>query len=506
MDKYRTIFLLFGIFLLALLLRFLYFPQNIYFGFDQARDAFTTLEMLKGDLKIVGPPTGVEGLFHGPLYYYLYAPFYFLSEGDPAYAAGFLRLANAIGVFLIFLVGKTIFDKKVGIVSAFLFAISFEQTQYALYFNHPSLAVLSVTLFYLGLAILFFKKEQKGLILSALGLGLSLQFEFVLIYLFFVSLILGVVFRKLIPKISLKVLLFSLCGFLVTTGSFILAEVIFNFRAITHLTSIASGTGGSALSVLNNFYLLLVRFVSDNIISHDPGTILALIFLAAVFLVFFKNPNHRLKLIFLLIWILGGVIPYINNKSQTPLYYYSAGAGVGLLIFYSFLLGRVWEKTRVLALALIATTVISNLFLIAGNNPSGVIPTINVQSGMLLSDEKQVVDYIFKENKGEPFSVSALTMPLSVNTTWSYLFEWYGQRKYGYLPIWGENAAAGYPGNLKVITAKSTLPDTRFLIIEPTRGIRLGLIDNFLREESYFTKVLEEKKIEEFVVQTRRPL
>ncbi|KKS65379.1 MAG: hypothetical protein UV33_C0004G0007 [Candidatus Daviesbacteria bacterium GW2011_GWA1_42_6] len=502
--KYRTIILLLGIFLLALLLRFLYFPQNIYFGFDQARDAFATLGILKGDLKIVGPPTGVEGLFHGPLYYYLYAPFYFLSNGDPAYAAGFLRVANALGVFLIFLVGKTIFDKKVGFLAAFLFAISFEQTQYALYFNHPSLAVLSVTLFYFGLSLLLFRKQQKGLVLALLGLGLSLQFEFILIYLFFTALVLGIVFHRSIPKVSLKVFLVSLGGFLITTCSFILAEVIFNFRVLKNLTSIVGGAGGN-FSVLDNFYILITRLVSDNIVSHNSGTVLALLFLTILFLGFLKNSNNRPKLIFLLIWILGGIIPYINNKSQTPLYYYSAGAGVGLLILYSFFIDKVWEKAKVLALVLILIPIVSNLSLIRQNNPGGVIPTINVQSGMLLSDEKQVVDYIYNSVLGDKFSVSALTMPLQVNTTWSYLFQWYGQKEYGFLPVWGENTAAGYPGNLKVITAKSTLPDTRFLIIEPTRGIRQGLIDNFLREEGYFTKVLEEKKIGEFIVQRRKP-
>ena len=496
--------LLFGIFILALLLRFLYFPQNIYFGFDQARDAFATLGILKGDFRIVGPPTGVEGLFHGPLYYYLYAPFYFFSNGDPAFAAAFLRIANALGIFLIFLVGKTIFDKKVGFLAAFLFAISFEQTQYALYFNHPSLSVLSVTLFYFGLSLLFFRQQKKGLVLALLGLGLSLQFEFILIYLFITTFALGIIFRRSIPKIGLKVFLLSLCGFILSTGSFILAEVMFDFRVLKNLTAIAGGTGGN-FSVFDNFYILITRFVSDNIISHNPGTVLALIFLTVLLLVFLKNKNYRPQLIFLMVWILGGIIPYISNKSQTPLYYYSAGAGVGLLVLYSFFIRQTYQKTKVLALVLVLIPVISNLSLIRQNNPGGVIPTINVQSGMLLSHEKQVVDYMYKSAAGEKFSVSALTMPLQVNTTWSYLLQWYGQKEYGYLPVWGENAAAGYPGNLISISAKSTLPDKRFLIIEPTRGIRYGLIDNFLREEGYFTTVVEEQKIGEFTVQRRDP-
>lgn len=71
------------IFLLAVIIRFLYFPNNIYFAFDQARDAFVVQELLQGNLRLVGPTTLIEGLFHGALYYYIFAPFYFFGGGNP---------------------------------------------------------------------------------------------------------------------------------------------------------------------------------------------------------------------------------------------------------------------------------------------------------------------------------------------------------------------------------------------------------------------------------------
>jgi hypothetical protein len=42
---------------------------RISFSYDQARDAFFAQDILNGDLKIVGPPTDIQGVFHGPLYY-----------------------------------------------------------------------------------------------------------------------------------------------------------------------------------------------------------------------------------------------------------------------------------------------------------------------------------------------------------------------------------------------------------------------------------------------------
>jgi len=509
-KNYFISFLLIGIFLLALFLRFLYFPQNIYFGFDQARDAFVSQQILKGDLKIVGPPTGVDGWFHGPLYYYIWAPIYFFSSGNPEAVAAFLRIVNAAGIFLVFAIGTVLFNKWTGVASAFLFAVSFEQSQYALYFNHPSLAVISVMIFYLGLSLLFFKKYKNGLIPALLGLGLSLQFEFVLMYLFLVFTILMLAFKKHLPPLDKKVLLLSSGGFLLTISTFLLSEIKFHFRSVSTLASLLPLVFGHTIGVAGycqNIYLISQRFISDNFVSQEYLTcVLLVLLLIIVFARLFTKSEFRERLLFLLIWFFAGMLPYLNNKSATPLYYYSVASSVSLLIFVGFLINKVFQKSKIAAVLLLFIPLLSNMNLIMTYNNTGSIPTINVQSGMLLVDEEKIVDYIYQNAAGEKFAINGLTMPFFVNTTWSYLFQWYGLKRYHYLPVWGGQAAEGYPGNLKVITARSALPDKQYLIIEPDRGIRLPLVENFLREENYFSKVIKEEKIGNFLVQSREPI
>ena len=508
---YKNYFLLiFLIFLVALAVRFLYFPSNIYFGFDQARDAFASLEIANGQFKILGPPTSSEGLFHGALYYYIYAPLYSLGGGDPAVAAAFLRVFNALGILLAFGIGITLFNKKAGLVAALLFAFSFEQSQFAIYLNHPAFGVISAIVMYFGLAVLIFKKRSWGWIVSFFGLGLSMQFEFILTYLVLTFLLILAIFRKDIKKPNIKTAIFSCLAFLLSVLTYILAEIKFNFRSLAALQQLAVGSEKSALDIVSTYLFEVDRMVKYNLTGNMEVDRLGMGILLAAFIFCVKKfPNLRKQFIFLSIWFFSALTIYIISggakdlNKTVPLYYPNMAVTVSLLIFTSFIIDKTYSFKKILGLVIVGIVIFNNLSLATSINSYGSMPEINVQSGMLLSDEKKVLDYIYQDSQGEPFAVKAITMPYLVNTTWSYLFEWYGKKTYGYLPVWGGEAASGYSGNLEVQRAQDKLPDRRYLIIEPSRGIPAHLINNFLQEESYFSKVVEEKKIGEFTVQKR---
>jgi len=57
---------------------------TIPFSFDHGRDSMAVIHMLKtGSLKFIGPWTSIPGLFFGPGWYYLLAPVYLISAGNP---------------------------------------------------------------------------------------------------------------------------------------------------------------------------------------------------------------------------------------------------------------------------------------------------------------------------------------------------------------------------------------------------------------------------------------
>lgn len=96
-------FLLFLILCVAFILRFINLKDNILFAYDQARDAQRVYNMVyKGDLKIVGPETDIQGIFNGPLLYYVLTPVYFFSHFNPNAAAFFFVLINGATIILVY--------------------------------------------------------------------------------------------------------------------------------------------------------------------------------------------------------------------------------------------------------------------------------------------------------------------------------------------------------------------------------------------------------------------
>lgn len=505
MLKLRSFFPLIIIFILALIIRFLYFPDNIYFGFDQARDAFATKEIISGNFKVAGPPTTFSGLNHGVLYYYIYAPFYYLGGGDPAIVSGLLRVLNAAGVILIFILASALFNRSVGYIAALLFAFSFEQTQFSLYLNHPSLAVLSIMIMFMGLALTVFKREKRGVILAAFGLGLSIQFEFILNYLIVPFLAIIILFRKEIFFDRRNFFLAAITFFL-TISTYIIAEFKFGFISFQSLPALLAGSEKSISNIFAGYLFGLNQIFRFNLSNSLQNNLLIVFFLIAFLKLFFSRENK--KFIFLGIWFFSLFTIYIVNgggdiSSQVVQFHPNVGVSISLLIFISYLIYNLSLKSAFFATMIMGLIIFINLSMILKYNPAGSIAEINAQSGMILSDEKKVLDFIYTDSAGKPFAVKAITMPFFINTTWSYLFEWFGQKKYGYLPVWGGNNAAGYYGNLVVIDAQDKLPENRYLIIEPLRGIPAHMISDFLREEGYFSNLVQEKKIGSFIVQKR---
>src|SRR3989344_1439061 len=103
MPGRTTYYVLFVILILAAYVRVWRTDKILGFYYDQGRDAQVIWDFIhRGKLFLIGPTTGIEGIFRGPWYYWLITPFYWLGRGDPVWPAVFLALTTVLALFVLF--------------------------------------------------------------------------------------------------------------------------------------------------------------------------------------------------------------------------------------------------------------------------------------------------------------------------------------------------------------------------------------------------------------------
>ncbi len=494
--------LLYIIFALALLVRFYDFSKSVYFGYDEARDAIVSQAIYKqADFKIVGPAAnGVTGLNHGVLHWYLIGVIYLVGFGNPFFASGIFRIINAIAVFPVFWISNKLFNRRVAYLASLFFAVSFEATQYALYFGNPSLAIFSWIIIFIG-ASLIYKSKNKfwGLPLMAIGVSTGVQFELFLVTLFPLSLIILFILRRYLNKITFKSWAIAIILGLSIVSTYIIGELKNNFRSINILLNFDSlstiANNNLKWSIYVNRWMLMLH---DNFAPLDTK-LLYILALGVLFLLITKSFQKKVEYQLILLWILGGLIlTFIGSYNS---YYVNVGIGTGLIISIAIFINKVFELNKYLAIFLVIISLFGNLYRIKNQNKNGLIEDIKTQQFMSLKDEIDVINKIYSLANNRPFTLRITSMPYRVQTVWAYLFNQFGLPVYGYLPYLETGNVLGFEGYLP--QPKSGTTCSRFLLKEPNGGIpKVLFIEDEVEEES-FSSIIETYKIGHFVIQNR---
>ncbi|HKB88327.1 MAG TPA: hypothetical protein VKC53_01620 [Patescibacteria group bacterium] len=506
LTKYSNWFLI-AFFVAALILRWWYLPQKaISFAYDQARDAFVVQDLLRGNLKILGPPvSGVPGLFHGVLYYYVIAPAYLFGHGNPVVVAYFLSFVSSLGVFVVFFLTKLLTKNKIpALIASLIFAFSFEATQYANFLINASMAVWFVPVFYVGLYLWITKSNKWAPIIAGLGLGLSIQSEVALSYHIFPLIIWLLVFKDKIVK---KDLIIFILSFMIGISSMILAEIKFGLTGTSGILYLLTGQDGIVQTKTLSDYIVTLINQSGKVFAYSlyPKNIVfgGLLGFTMIISSIFLNLNEiKNKILtwetFLTVWIFAYsvALPFGGWNMKHIL----VGVAPAICIFAGIFIWKYFSNYKfILSIALIIV-LFANLSTILKENKNGqtIFP---LQPDLILRNETSLVDYTYQRSGNEPFSISSLTSPLFVNTLWSYLYNWYGQSKYGYLPSWiGRDQIGQLGNNLKFAPSNLT---HHFFIIEPTNGIPSLYIDYAKGDQDSISKFYDQRTFGELVVQER---
>lgn len=166
--------LVFGILIVAFIIRIFRADQILAFHYDQGRDALVIWDLINAPHKffLIGPTTGLAGVFRGPFYYYLIAPFYWLGGGNPVWPSVFLATLSVAALGLMYCIGKEIGGKRTGFIALILGTFSFEIVYASRWLSNPT-PMLFLSMIFVWCLFRILDGKKWAWILLSFVLGLS---------------------------------------------------------------------------------------------------------------------------------------------------------------------------------------------------------------------------------------------------------------------------------------------------------------------------------------------
>jgi len=425
-------FLLFIILFFSAFFRLFRLDQLLGFWYDQGRDALVIWDLIHyRKFFLIGPVTGIEGIFLGPFYYYLIAPFYWIGKGSPVTAASFLSLLTVLAIFLIYLLGKQIYNRKVGLMAAFLYGFSYQQVVFARWLANPNplplFTLLTIICLYKFLEI----HNTKYLILSTFLIGLCLQLEAASAIFFLPSTLIILFWQR--KHLKVKWLFLSFLAFFVT----LIPQIYFDFRHEGVLRNAFKKflleEKSFRLSFLQTVHLRLLTYYDvfvGKLLTSGGGSKLFVLALFSATLFFFSkklfNQGGKMLAIWLFVPLLGYFF-YQGNHGYVWDYYFT-GVVPAFFILFSAGICYLFEKN------LIGKVLVSFfMILFLSSNLKSTVNYLKTGIGITLGAQKKAIDWIYQKAQDQPFNAD-FYVPPQIYYSYSYLMKWYGKQKYGREP------------------------------------------------------------------------
>ncbi|QQS38667.1 hypothetical protein IPM62_04770 [Candidatus Woesebacteria bacterium] len=427
--------------------------QILGFYYDQGRDALIIWDLWhKGDFFLIGPTTGIAGIFRGPFYYYLIAPFYLISGGNPLGPAYFLAFTTLLAVVLLYYLGAKIQDRATGLFAALLGSFSFYIMVASRWLSNPTpMLLLSVVVVWMLWVInknISLKNRSNTLRLAWITLsfvsGMSLfhfgsagEFFYFPAFAIFILWQLTKTKWKLSKVIDLTTLVLAIAAFLFTLAP----QVVFDFIHDQILSNNIKKFFVDDESFKKNFWdVLQIRLpfyydVFASKIFHwiRPREKVLLMVLAAAFIIrlpmMLKNDGIKIILILLVSPIIG--LLFFQGNSGNVYDYYLTGYYLIFLLLVGIVLGQIWK----FKIGKIFVLVFFYVFL----SWNGMVTRYHIIAGVdgpqtvMYGNQKQAIDWLYQDAAGRDFSVDVYVPPV-IPYSYTYLFTWYGPEKYGYKP------------------------------------------------------------------------
>lgn len=420
---YISLFLLLGT---AFFVRVYRLDALLGFYYDQGRDALVIWRLLhEGKFFLIGPVTGIEGIYRGPWYYWLIAPFYLAGGGDPVWPAVFLAFSSVLAILILFRLAVLVDGKLAGFIAVIIAGFSYYLVIASRWLSNPT-PMLFISMI-LVLAMFWVMESKKwAWILIGFMLGMAMQFGSAAeIFYFPAVLIFAIWQRKNLPnkKLALLALFFLFVAFV--------PQIIFDLRhegvlsdAVKKFLINDGSFKASFWEVTKSraalyYQIFFSKLFPTSGLFWAPSAFLALISL----LLNAKGllANGRFLTIFLIFaWPLLGMLFFQGNYGNVYDYYFTGYYLVFVLLF-SVLISALAKRTGgvIVVFLLLALFLQDNLGLIKNYLVAGVDGPTHISLG----NELQSVKWVIEEAKREDFNVDVYVPPV-ISYSYDYLFLW----------------------------------------------------------------------------------
>lgn len=429
--------------------------QILGFYFDQGRDAKVIWDLWhSADLFLIGPTTGIAGIFRGPLYYYLIAPFYLISDGNPLGPSYFLAFTSMIAVLLLYCLGKRIQGRATGLFAAMIGSFSFYIMVASRWLSNPTpMLLLSLILVWMLILINDAAVKKKGTrgykwgqmawVVLAFVSGMSL-FHFGSAGEFFYFPAIGVFFiwqvwkRMKLKKIGvvqgvkevweIKTVLLSLLALLFTASPLILFDFLHdrilsgNIRKFfVEDESFKVSFWQVAKERLPFYYDVFASKIFHWIRIREKVllAIIAVGFIARL-KVLLKNDGVKILLILLLAPIVG--LLFFQGNFGNIYDYYLTGYYLIFILLFAIVLGQFWKYKlgKVFVFVFFAIFLTWNGMVIRYH----IIAGVDGPETVLLGNQMQAVEWVYNDARDKDFNTDVYVPPV-IPHAYDYLFTWY---------------------------------------------------------------------------------
>lgn len=390
---------------------------------DQGRDAIIARRIATFEkLPLIGPPSSIGEVFLGPFYYYLVAPFMWLTRMHPVGLALGVGVLSIIALIVIYLIVRKAVSHSFAFFFTTVLATSGLLVSVGRFSWNPNLlpyaSFITLSLFY---AALHGKKRVVYSLLFGLSFGLSFQLHHLAALL---VLPVGIYFLLYFfthkkNHNSFQVPVYSIGAFFVTLLPFVIFELRHNFLNTNNLISLFTEqnlvSSGPFFNRITDIITAMMKFAWG--FSLSPA-VLVFLFLGAIGItafVLWKKPQP-----FILVHLISAVSLVFGlsrvNAAAIPHYYHIVYASLYCITVY--LIYSLFGKKFVLL-----TLVFISLFF------ASQFSTYEFLWGKAARQDespKIVGEFIAKQTRGKRINLATYPVEFTSRDSYQYFIEYYG--------------------------------------------------------------------------------